>query len=222
MPRPPRQSAAGTIYHVLNRGNGQATVFHDDGDYAAFAASVGDACERRPVGVLAWCLMPNHFHLVLQPALDGALSPFMQWLMTAHVRRYHRRHGGGGHVWQGRYRSFPVQADDHLTTVLRYVERNPLRAGLVARAEGWPWSSLRCCDDVRRPTWMADSPVARGRDWLEFVNAAQTDGELEALRGALARGRPYGQRDWQVAAAERLGLESTLRSRGRPRKAVEK
>jgi len=83
--------------------------------------------------VLAYCLMPNHFHLALWPQADGDLSRWMQWVLTAHVRRYHRHYGSSGHVWQGRFKAFPIQADGHLLTVLRYIERNPVRAGLGGR-----------------------------------------------------------------------------------------
>src|SRR5437879_789707 len=102
--------------------------------------------------LLAFCLMPNHFHLALWPRRDGDLSDYMMWLLTAHVRRYHQHYHSSGHVWQGRFRAFPIEEDDHLLTVLRYLERNPLRAGLAASAPGWLWSSaaLRAAEDRPR------------------------------------------------------------------------
>ena len=109
MPRTGRASTGGMYCHVLNRGNGRAEVFHDQADYAAFAELLARACGRVPMRILGWCLMPNHFHLVLWPRGDGELAGWMQWLMTSHVRWYHRRYGSSGHVWQGRYKSFPVQ-----------------------------------------------------------------------------------------------------------------
>jgi putative transposase len=114
-------------------------VYHKDGDYAAFIKLLNQAGERTPVRLLAYVLLPNHFHLVLWPQHDGDLSDFMKWLLTAHVPRYH--YHSSGHVWQGRFRAFPIQEDEHLLTVLRYIERNPVRAGLVERAENWKWSS---------------------------------------------------------------------------------
>ncbi len=134
MPRTARASVGGVCYHVINRGNGRAKVFHQPEDFEAFVALVAKAATRVPVRVIAYCLMPNHFHMVLWPRHDGDLSRFMQWLLTAHVRRYHRHYHGSGHVWQGRFKAFPIQQDAHLLTVLRYVERNALRAGLVKRA----------------------------------------------------------------------------------------
>lgn len=141
MPRTARASVGGAVYHVINRGNQRATVYHSPPDYAAFLQLVERADERIPMRLLAYCLMPNHFHLVLWPHEDGDLSRWMQWLLTAHVRRYHRVLGTSGRVWQGRFKAFPVQSDGHLLAVLRYVEANPLRAGLVRRAEEWAWSS---------------------------------------------------------------------------------
>jgi putative transposase len=204
---------------VLNRGNGRAKVFRKEEDYAAFLRLIGDACERVPMRVLAYCLMPNHFHLALQPFGKGDLSRWMQWLTTAHVRRYHRYHHSSGHVWQHRYKSFPIEADDHLTIVLRYIERNPLRANLVERAQDWSWSSLRWWRRRDRPSYLCDGPMDRPTDWVRRVNRPETDAELEAVRKSVNRSAPFGAKAWQTRAAARLGLRSTLQPRGRPRKA---
>ncbi len=222
MPRPPRISISGGCYHVLNRGNGRAEVFHDDSDYEAFINLLDEACTRRRMRILAFCLMPNHFHLVLQTRGDDDLGPWMQWLMTAHVRRYHRVHGTSGHVWQGRYKSFPVQTDEHLYTVLRYVERNPVRAKIVSRAQNWAFSSLRWWKRKDRPGWLVDGPFDRPGDWVRRVNKPETERELNAMRDCIKRGIPYGKPAWQKRAASKLGLESTLRPRGRPRKPAKK
>jgi len=206
------------VYHVINRGNAHNEVFHKDQDYASFLKLLAEACERLPLRIIAYCLMPNHFHLVLWPHNDGDLSRWMQWLLTSHVRRYHRHYGSSGHVWQGRFKAFPIQQDNHLSTVLRYVERNPLRAKLVRKAERWPWSSIGSPpNDVVRP--MLDrGPVPRGSEWLEWVNRPLTEAELLAMRHCVNRGTPYGSDVWQQRAATRLGLESSLRPRGRPGK----
>jgi len=143
MPRAGRVVADNEVYHVLNRGNGRAEVFHKPEDFAAFVALIGEAKERFPVKVLAYCLMSNHFHLLVKPQRGEDLSKWMQWLMTSHVRRYHRHHGTSGHLWQGRFKSFIVRDDDHLLTVARYVEGNPVQAGMVVSAREWPWSSHR-------------------------------------------------------------------------------
>jgi putative transposase len=218
MPRTARASLGDVCYHVINRGNARQTVFHKDGDYQAFVDLFGDAHKRLPMRVLGYCLMPNHFHLVLWPHHDGDLSRWMQWLMTSHVRRYHRHHESSGHVWQGRFKAFPIQEDEHLLTVLRYVERNPLRASLVRRAENWRWSSLRSWADDDRPAFLHKGPVDRGRDWTAEVNEPFTDAEIAALRRSVNRGTPFGSPRWTKSTASRLGLEASLRPRGRPRK----
>ncbi|HUY31645.1 MAG TPA: transposase, partial [Pirellulales bacterium] len=159
MARTARASVGGICYHVLNRGNGRAQVFHKDGDFVAFVELMAAACRRLPLRVLGYCLMPNHFHLVLWPRGDEDLSLWMQWLMTSHVRRYHRHYRSSGHVWQGRFKAFPIEQDDHLLTVLRYVERNPLRAGLVQRAESWAWSSLTWRPSRKRPELLSEWPI---------------------------------------------------------------
>jgi putative transposase len=219
MPRTARASKANYCYHVLNRGNGRARIFHKNGDYEAFVALFERACERLPMRILAYCLMPNHFHLVLWPRGDGDLSRWMQWLLTAHVRRYHRHYGGSGHVWQGRFKAFPIQLDEHLLAVLRYVERNPLRASLVERAEDWRWSSLRLFTPEPQVEWLHRGPVPRGPNWYNWVNEPQSELELIRLRSSISRGTPFGSQQWMRRAADNLGLESSLRPRGRPKKA---
>lgn len=219
MPRTARASQANYCYHVLNRGNARAEVFHAPGDYAAFLEAIGDACARRPMRVLAYCLMPNHFHLVLWPPGDGDLSRWMAWLMNAHVRRYQSHHGSVGHVWQGRFKAFPIQEDDHLRTVLRYVERNPLRARLVGRAQDWKWSSLKPATRPDPPPWLDPGPAPRGAGWTAEVNAVATSDEgLDRLRRSVNRGTPFGEGNWTSRTAESLGLQSSMRARGRPKK----
>lgn len=106
----------------------------------AFLRLLAEAGERVPIRLLAYCLMPNHFHLVLWPREDEELSRYMQWLMTSHVRRHHRHYGTNGHIWQGRFKAFPIEQDEHLLAVLRYVERNPVRAKSlpIRKARRWP------------------------------------------------------------------------------------
>jgi putative transposase len=222
MARTARASVGGVCYHVLNRGNGRQAVFHKEEDFAAFLRLIEQAKERLPMRVLAWCLLSNHFHLVLWPLEDGDLSRWMQWLLTAHVRRYHRHYHGSGHVWQGRFKAFPIEEDEHLWTALRYVERNALRANLVGRAEGWPWGSAAAFAGGKRLAMLDVGPLPRCADWLDWVNQPQTEGELAALRKSIERGAPFGRQSWQRAIAARLGLESSLNARGRPPQPREK
>lgn len=217
MPRIARATAGGLCYHVLNRGNGRARVFHKNDDYQAFIDLIAAASERLPMRVLGYCLMPNHFHLMLRPHGDDEISAWMQWLMTSHVRRYHAHHHTSGHIWQGRFKSFIVQTDEHFLTAMRYVERNALRAGLVKQAEDWRFGSLYWRTKGRRLDLLADWPVPRPSRWRQIVNRAQSEAELESLRRCVQRGRPYGNDRWVKRAARRHDLETTLRPRGRPR-----
>ena len=216
MPRTRRTSSGGYCYHVINRGNHKNVVFHDEVDHRTFMDLIALAGERIPMRVLAWCLMPNHFHLVLWPSGDGDLSRWMHWLLSSHVRRHHRRYGSSGRIWQGRFKAFPIQQDHHLLVVLRYVERNPLRAELVTRAEDWAWSSLRWWLQEQRPALLASGPVPRFVEWTHFVNESHSEGELKALRNSTNRQSPYGEEGWVQATADRLDLGWTLRPRGRP------
>jgi putative transposase len=211
-------TVGGVCYHVLNRANDRKTVFRIRADFARFLALMVIAGERHAVDVLAYCLMPNHFHLVLRPKDGAALGRWMHWLMTSYVQWYRLRYESVGHIWQGRFKAFPIQDDAHLLTVLRYVERNALRAGLVAKAEDWPWGSLRERVSETGRSVLADSPYELPESWPTVVNAAEPAERLQALRACVMKGRPYGADAWVRETAARLGLESTLRSRGRPRR----
>ena len=226
MGRPKRVDVGGYAYHVLNRGNGRMTVFDDEGDYEAFERILEEAIEREPgVGLLSYCLMPNHWHLVVYPSQSGQLSRFVRWLTLTHTQRWHaHRHTvGGGHVYQGRFKSFLVQSDGYLTSVCRYVERNALRANLVKKAEDWRWSSLWRWHSgtAEQKRLLSRWPVPGGRrppKWLERVNRPHGEAELEALRRAVNRGQPYGSESWTRRMSDQFGLESTFRPRGRPKK----
>ncbi len=209
------------MYHVLNRANARMTIFENDEDFAAFEKVLVQAVERSQTRLLAYCLMPNHWHLVVWPRKDGELSRFVGWLTLTHTQRWHaHRHSiGSGHVYQGRFKSFPIQEDDHLYTVARYVERNALRANLVRRAEQWRWGSLNrwLRGTAEEKQLLAAWPLPRKANWLDHVNTPQTEAELAAVRRSMQRGSPFGDGPWSEEATQRLGLESTLRPRGRPK-----
>lgn len=221
MPRRPRIATGGIVYHVLNRRVGRLPLFEKPSDYAAFEHILREAYDATRIRIAAYCLMPNHWHLVLWPRADDELSEVMRWITVTHTQRWHaNRHSAGtGPVYQGRFKSFPVQTDDHFLTVARYVERNAVRAKLVRRAETWRWSSLwrREQGERKLTAFLSDWPVDRPRSWVTQINRAETAAELEELRTSVQRGRPFGTASWQRRMAKRLGLESTLRPRGRPR-----
>jgi putative transposase len=222
MGRAPRANAAGFVYHVLNRANGKLPLFEQPGDYDAFEQVLEEAQKHCPMRILAYCVMSNHWHLVLWPEGDGDLSRFTGWLTLTHTQRWHAFHKttGSGHLYQGRFKSFAVQEDEHLLTVIRYVERNPLRAGLVPGAEHWRWSSLwrRERGNPASQNLLSDWPLPVPDNWLEWVNQPQTDAEIVALERCSLRGQPYGSHDWCEHTAIELGIQATLRPRGRPRK----
>jgi putative transposase len=222
MPRIARYAPKGLIYHALNRAVARLPLFQKEADYEAFERVFVEAHEKFPLEILAYCVMPNHWHFVLRPTKDGQLTAFLRCVAHTHTMRWHAhyRTSGTGHLYQGRFKAFPVEDDDHFYTVVRYVERNALRAGLVAQAQAWRWSSLQryYCGDAQARALLARWPVARPRHWLEHVNAPQTEAELESLRRAIRRNSPFGNSAWQQTIAKRLGLEATLRPRGRPRK----
>jgi putative transposase len=224
MPRPARIAPKGVIFHIINRGVGRRELFADDRDYAAFERVLAYALSFDPVQLLAYCLMPNHWHLVVCPTADGQLARFMQRLTSTHSRRWqgYRQQVGFGHLYQGRYKSFPVQDDHHFLTVVRYVERNALRAGLVTSAEQWRWSSLwrhlHPGGGKHAPLPLTTWPVDPPADWLAIVNESPPEAELNALQVSLAKGKPFGEPIWQESITKSLSLGSTHRPRGRPKK----
>ena len=130
MPKRLREASGGVIYHVLNRAVGRMKLFEKERDYLAFEKVLAETYERTAIRILAYCVMPNHWHLLLWPREDGELSEVMRWLTVTHTQRWHSHFhtAGTGPVYQGRFKSFPVQSDEHFLTVARYVERNALRA----------------------------------------------------------------------------------------------
>lgn len=219
MPRRKRVDEAGAIYHALNRGNGRQTIFHKDEDYEAFLRTLSEGLERYPVELFSFCLMPNHWHLVVRPRGDGQMGRMLRWVTATHTQRYHAHYhtSGDGHLYQSRFKSFPIQDDEHFLVVCRYVERNPLRAGLVTRAERWRYGSLRHWLEKPDPMLLSKWPMRRSADWVKRVNQPLSEKEREAVRVSVQRERPFGDEAWTEAIADRLGLWSTIRPRGRPR-----
>ena len=219
MPRTARAIESGLVYHVLNRGNGRMRLFHKDGDFEAFEHVLAAGLKRYMVDLLTYCLMDNHWHLVVRPSTDEALGRFMGWVCVTHVRRHHAHYHtrGGGHLYQGRFKSFPVQEEVYFLRLCRYVEANALRASLVKRAEDWPWSGLYARQHGGKELTLARWPINRPRNWLAAVNETLSHKDLDQLRTSVNRGRPMGGQQWVQTTAHRLGLDFTLRNPGRPR-----
>jgi len=131
------------VFHVINRGVGKQELFFNDEDYLAFERVIVETLEKWSMRILSYCLMPNHGHFVLWPEKRGDLGQFMQRLTVTHVTRWQKNYHmvGYGHVYQSRFKSFPVETDEYFYRVVRYTERNALRANLVSKAEEWPWCS---------------------------------------------------------------------------------
>jgi putative transposase len=220
MPRQARIARGNLVYHVLNRANGRLHIFHKPDDFAAFEQILAEAMARFDMRLCGWCIMSNHWHLVLWPRHDGDLSAFMKWLTVTHSHRWHGAHGtvGIGHLYQGRYKSFPVQDGAYCLTLLRYVESNPLRAGLVKRSAEWQWSSLALRRGTEKPMELTDGPVELPRQWSKLVDGF-ADAPTEEIETCIRRGRPFGDDDWIAKTAKDLSLQSSLKPRGRPKKA---
>ena len=195
---------------------------HKAGDYEAFERVLAEGMERYPVALYTYCLMPNHWHLVVRPRTGEALGRWLGWVGVTHVRRYHEHYHsrGGGHLYQGRFKSFPVAEDDYFLALCRYVEANALRAKLVERAEDWRWSGLwrRRQKQVEPELPLTAWPVAPPRNWLAQVNREVPEDQLDGVRTCVQRGRPFGSETWVRQTAARLGLAFTLRGPGRPKR----
>lgn len=220
MPRPPRSDVAGEFYHALNRGNARQPIFHKDEDYEAFERIMKEGLEAYSVDLLCYQWMPNHWHMILMPREDGAMGRLLYWVSMTHAARHHAHYHatGTGHLYQGRFKSFPVQSDDHFLVVCRYVERNALAANLVERAEDWRFGSLYNWNGGQCGVSLTKWPIRRPPNWIARVNEALNEKEEKQLQRAIARSQPFGDQSWVESTARKYNLESTLHNLGRPRK----
>lgn len=206
-------------YHVLNRANARLPIFFKEDDFEMFESILEDACAEYDMRMLAYCLMPNHFHLVIYPQKDGELQKFMQWLTLTHTQRWHTKNNttGTGHLYQGRYKSVLVQDDTHLLGLIRYVERNPLRANLVKNLSNWRFSSywrrIHGTRDQRQV--LAGWPIDIPSDYDSFIHEPMTIEELENIRTVVQRGQLYGSENWTNRMQRELKIPER-KPRGRP------
>jgi putative transposase len=192
MPRTARQVLPGIPHHVTQRGNRRQPTFFGETDYALYLSLLRHWCARSGTRVWAWCLMPNHVHLVLVPAHEDGLRAAMGPTHRAYSTEINRREGWSGHLWQSRFASFPMD-EPHLHACLRYVELNPVRAGLAARPEDWPWSSARvhlglCADRLTETAPLRE----RIEDWRGFLDEGLDPAECDEIRMSERSGRPLG------------------------------
>lgn len=220
MPRINRIDVGNLVYHVINRSNARLQIFYTKNDYRLFEKVLEQAKEKYNMRIFTYCIMPNHWHLCLRPRNDGDLSIFMKWLSMTHTQRWHVAHDsvGSGHLYQGRYKSFIVETNKYLLQLFRYIERNPLRANLVKKAESWQWSSLwrREQGSQKQQELLSDWPIKIPDYYLDFINTPQTDNEIEALRYSVNRSKPFGSDDWVEKMIDKFNLNQTLHNPGRP------
>jgi len=224
MARLARIVVPGLPHHITQRGNRRQQVFFQPSDYAAYRAFLAESCAEAGVAVWAYCLMPNHVHLILVP--DGA-DGLRRALGTAHRRyslRVNRRHDWRGYLWQGRFASCPMD-EAHLLAATRYVELNPVRAGLVETAGDWPWSSARAHFAGRDDGLVAAAPLAALiADWPAFLALGLEEAARQAFRRGERTGRPLGSEAFVGGLERRLGRTLQPGKRGpkpRPRPGVE-
>jgi putative transposase len=222
MPRLARVDIGDEIYHVINRANGRLTIFEKKADYQLFESILKKAKEETDMRILAYTIMPNHWHLVLQPRTDGDLGTFMHKLTNSHTRqvRTSTKTIGHGHLYQGRYKSFIVSDDSYLLTLIKYVERNPVRAKLVTACEAWQWGSawIRTNGSAQQKKLLSESPTPFPKNYLSWINTPDKEEDVVALRNSVNKGLPFGKDGWVDNMVDKYKLETTRRAVGRPRK----
>lgn len=172
MARSRRNTAPGAVHHIVNRANRRKRIFRKPGDYKAFLAILEEAVARCGIRLIAFCVMPNHWHLVVWPNDSVSISAFMHWVTGTHVRRYHLHYGltGTGHLYQARFRNHVCKDNHGVLAVMRYVEGNPLAAGLASRAQDWEWSSLHLRTRGEERGFLADPPIELPANWAAYVD----------------------------------------------------
>lgn len=229
MARLPRLSAAGFPHHVIQRGNNRQAIFVDASDHARYLALLRDAAAQHAIAIHAYVLMPNHVHLLVTPQEQAGLSRFMQALGRRYVRWFNDRHGRTGTLWEGRFRSTVIEADRYLLACMRYIELNPVRAGLCAEPAQYRWSSYAHHAGLAVDPLVTDHPLfwglgntpyERQLTYRGMFEAPLPDQELDVLRAATNRGRALasvGGLDTETARRP-----ATPRPRGRPKSGISK
>lgn len=228
MGRVPRVDIGGEVYHVINRANGRGKIFDTPGDYLVFENVLREAITKCYMRLLAYSIMPNHWHLVIWPRRDGDMSKFIGWLTLTHTQRYraYKESVGDGHLYQGRYKSFLIETDKYFVRLCRYVERNAFRAGLVKIAQGWRWGSawIRNSGSLEQKKLISDWPVPFPDDFDISLNENDDSDagkfEIEAIRNSVNRGLPFGGESWAKSVINKYKLEPLLHLPGRPKKTV--
>ena len=222
MGRVARVAVGGEIYHVINRAAARLQIFNVPSDYQLFLSLLQEAKDKNNIDIYSYVLMPNHWHLQVRPENDGDLARFMHGLTNAHTRKIHTltKTIGYGPLYQGRYKSFLVESDSYLLTVLKYIERNPVRAKLVTKAEDWKWGSswIRIHGNKEQKKLLSDTPAPLPKNYEAWVNTEDSPGDLESMRASTNKGTPFGRKTWIEQMVESYNLGATMRDPGRPTK----
>ena len=222
MGRAIRTDRGNHCYHIINRANARLPIFFKEEDYLLFEKVLEEAEERCGMRILAYCLMPNHFHLVLYPKNDGDLGLFMHRLSNAHTRKVHAytNTNGSGHLYQGRYKSFLIDKENYLLAVIKYVERNAVRAKLVRSCEGWKWGSAwrRIHGTIQQKELLDQNSFQLPNNYPDWINSKEESDFLDIIRTSVNKSVPYGRERWVDNMVLKYHLESTLKSPGRPKK----
>ena len=212
------------IYHVINRANARVKIFDNDSDYKDFEKILEEAVKKFDMRLLAYCIMPNHWHLVIYPRNDGDISLFMGWLTNTHTRRWHTKKNtiGHGHLYQGRYKSFICQTNNYFLALVRYVERNAKRAKLINKAEDWKYSSAwrREYGNKEQKKILSSWPISIPDNYLEYLNETQDEEEVNIIRKSIIKNIPLGSDSWISKIVKKFGIEQSLKEVGDPKRMV--
>ena len=223
MARQPRTDVSGEIFHIINRSNARWNIFKTDKDFQGVIKSLIETIELTPIDIFAFCLMSNHWHFVVRPKNNGDMGRFFGKFTQKATQRWHTRHGtvGTGHLFQGRFKSFLVEKDEYFLQLVKYVEANALRAGMVKKAEDWVWSSLylRLKNKELAEKTLTAWPVDMPKNYLSLVNEPLTQAHLDNIRTSIEKSRPFGNQAWVGRQVSKYDLGYTLRGPGRPKQA---
>ena len=225
MARLPRLTVPHYAHHVIQRGNNRQAIFHDQRDYERMLDTLAEYAEKFQVAVHGYVLMPNHLHLLATPVTADGLPQMMQAMGRSYVRWFNQRHTRTGTLWEGRYRSTLIETERYLLACMAYIDLNPVRAGMVAQARDYPWSShahyigLRI-DKLVTPhplVWaLGNTPFAREAAYAELVQAGITAGQQQALTDSALRGWALGEPDFVKNLQKMTERRVSKSTAGRP------
>lgn len=220
MPRIARIVGAGYPHHIVQRGNNREEVFLNQRDYERYISFLSKYSEEKEIFVLAYCLMPNHIHLLLKPSEEEGLPKMMQGVTLCYSKYFNGENGRTGRLWECRYHSTIVDGDSYLWTVSKYIENNPVRAGIVKKPEDYLYSSAKAHILGKKDPLLKEPLFDKSKlnEYREFIRSEQEKNVLEEIRKQTRSGKPLGDAEFLKALSERLGYSLSFRPKGRPRK----